>query len=77
VLAWLDQAAVLSPSAKTSPSDAYSAFKAWAAAEGYRESALPAVNNFSARVLSSGKGITSKRTSKARSLVGLAVKGGI
>ncbi len=77
VLAWLDQAAVLDPSAKTSPSVAYSAFKAWAFAEGYKENALPAINNFSARVLRSGKGITKEKTNKGRALVGLAVKGGV
>ena len=77
VLAWLDQAAVLDPSAKTPPSLAYKAFKAWAVDEGYRESELPAINNFSSRILSSGKGITKKRTNKGRELVGLAVKGGV
>ncbi len=77
VLAWLDQAAVLDPSAKTRPSDAYSAFKAWAIAEGYKENDLPAINNFSARVLSSGKGVTKEKTNKGRALVGLAVKGGV
>ncbi len=77
VLAWLDLAAVLDPSAKTRPSDAYSAFKAWAVAEGYKENALPAINNFSARVLSSGKGITKEKTNKGRALVGLAIKGGV
>jgi putative DNA primase/helicase len=74
ILAWLDQSVVLDTSTETSPSLAYSAFKAWAIAEGYRENILPAINNFSARIQSSGKGITSKRTGKGgRVFVGLAV----
>jgi P4 family phage/plasmid primase-like protien len=74
VLAWLDQSARLDPSARTSPSRAYSAFKKWAAAEGYPVNTLPTINNFSARIQSSGKDITSKRTGKGgRVFVGLAV----
>ncbi len=77
VLAWLDQAAVLDPSAQTPPSCAYKAFKAWAVDEGFRESELPRINNFSARVTGAGKGIIRNKTNKGRLLVGLAVKGGV
>lgn len=73
ILAWLDQSAVLDPSAKTLAKTAYLAFQQWALAEGYREKNLPWINNFSARIQSSGKGITSKRTSKGSLLIGLAI----
>lgn len=73
ILAWLDQSAGLDPSAKTLAGIAYTAFKGWAVAEGYRESTLPAINNFSTRIQGSGKGITPRRTSKGRYFIGLAV----
>ena len=73
ILAWLDQSAVIDPSAETSVKTAYLAFKKWALAEGYQEKNLPWINNFSARILSSGKGITSRRISKGSLLIGLAI----
>jgi P4 family phage/plasmid primase-like protien len=73
VLAWLDQAVVLDPSAKIRTSDAYTTFKKWAVAEGYRENSLPVINNFSTRTQGSGRGVTSKRTNKGSLLIGLAI----
>lgn len=73
VLAWLDQVAVLDSKAQIQPRHAYTAFKEWALAEGYRENVLPAISTFSHRIQASGKGITSKRTSSERLLIGLAV----
>jgi putative DNA primase/helicase len=73
VLAWLDQATVLASSAKIRTMDAYTAFKKWAVAEGYRENSLPEINNFSTRIQGSGKGVTSKRTNKGSLLIGLAI----
>lgn len=71
VLAWLDQAARLDPNLHIKTRDAYAEFKEWSVAEGYRESTLPAINTFSTRILASDKGITAKRTSKERLLIGI------
>ena len=73
ILAWLDQSAVFDPSAETLVKTAYLAFKQWALAEGYRENTLLLINNFSIRIQGSGKGITSRRISKGRLLIGLAI----
>lgn len=73
VLAWLDQSAIIDPIAEIYARDAYKAFKEWAIAEGYRENTLPANNTFTTRIHGSDKGITSKRASKGRVFIGLAV----
>jgi putative DNA primase/helicase len=71
VLAWLEQAAHLDENSQVQTRDAYAEFRAWAIAEGCRESTLPANNTFTTRILASNKGVTSKRTSTERFLVGL------
>ena len=73
VLAWLEQGAKLDPDAETLTRRVYAAFVTWCQEEGYRDSRLPAVNAFVARVLAAEKGITRKRTRTGRFLVGVKV----
>ena len=71
VLAWLEQSARVDANAQIQTRDAYSEFKEWAIAEGYREATLPANNTFTTRILASNKDITTKRTPTERLFVGL------
>jgi putative DNA primase/helicase len=71
VLAWLEEGACIVPDAKIKTKMAYDQFKTWAIEEGFRETTLPAITTFSARVLAAGKGVERSRTNKGRYLIGL------
>ena len=80
VLAWLNSDAIeidekpeCYVSYETRTKDAYTNFKTWATDEGFGESKLPQINNFSQRVFGSGKGIKKRRDSKGTILIGLKV----
>jgi len=73
VRAGREQGAKLDPDAETLTRRVYAAFVTWCQEEGYRDSRLPAVNAFVARVLAAEKGITRKRTRTGRFLVGVKV----
>jgi P4 family phage/plasmid primase-like protien len=73
VLAWLECGIYLDRGAQTIKRVAYSAFKDWAKAEGYRENTLPATHIFTMRVKASGKEITDKKKNTGNYFVGFSV----
>jgi putative DNA primase/helicase len=80
VLAWLNSDAVeidekpeYCLSYETRTKDAYTNFRTWATSEGFGDSKLPQINNFSQRVFGSGKGIQKRRDSKGPIFIGLKV----
>lgn len=81
VLAWLNSDAVEIDekpecylSYETRTKDAYTNFRTWATSEGFGDSKLPQINNFSQRVIGSGKGIQKRRDSKGPIFIGLKVR---
>ena len=53
--------------------DAYTEFRSWAAAEGFKT--LPEINGFVQRVLSAGRGIEHRRSGKeGRRFIGMRIR---
>ena len=73
VAAWLEDDVTIEADYVEPTRDAYSAFKAWAMEQGFKERTLPAVNTFVQRLVASDKGIQTHRNAKTRMLRGLRI----
>ncbi|GMM62378.1 phage/plasmid primase, P4 family [Novosphingobium pituita] len=74
VQAWIEIGIEAAPGHWVATSVAYEAFCNWAVSEGYMRDRLPNVSSFSERLQSTVAGVTDKRTSRKRGLVGLRIK---